>query len=62
MKKTTLLLFFCWLLSLGRVVAQSAPPSDSVRLYLDHMFANVDKTQVPAPFLEEYGFRFASRC
>ncbi|WP_310394078.1 T9SS type A sorting domain-containing protein [Hymenobacter sp.] len=71
MKKTTLLLLFCWLLALGRVAAQSfplstplssppsTPPSDSVRLYLDNMFANLDKTQVPTPYLEEYGFRFA---
>ena len=59
MKKTTLLLFVCWLLALGRVAAQSAPPSDSVRLYLDNMFANLDKTPVPTPYLEAYGFRFA---
>lgn len=59
MKKTTLLLFVCWLLALGRVAAQSSLPSDSVRLYLDNMFANLDKTQVPAPYLEEYGSRFA---
>ena len=59
MKKTTLLLLCCWLLALGRAAAQSAPPSDSVRLYLDNMFANLDKTQVPTPYLEEYGFRFA---
>ena len=62
MKKTTLLLLFCWLLALGRVAAQSAPSSDSVRLYLDNMFANLDKAQVPTPYLEEYGFRFVSRC
>lgn len=37
--------------------AQSAAP-DSVRLTLDQLFAHVDKTQVPTPFLEEYGHRF----
>ncbi len=59
MKKTTLLWLCCSLLAWGRVAAQSAPPSDSVRQYLDQMFAPVDKTQVPTPYLEEYGFRFA---
>ncbi|GAB3861244.1 hypothetical protein GCM10028822_40420 [Hymenobacter terrigena] len=59
MKKTTLLLFVCWFLALGRVAAQSGPPRDSVRLYLDNMFANLDPAQVPTPYLEEYGFRFA---
>ena len=32
MKKTTLLLLCCWLLAVSRVAAQSAPPSDSVRV------------------------------
>lgn len=58
MKRTTILLLLCWLAVL-RTYAQGTPPSDSVRMYLDNMFANVDKTQVPTPFLEEYGSRLA---
>ena len=58
MKKTTLLLFVCWLLA-GRSYAQNAPPPDSVRLYLDNVFAHLNPAQVPTPYLEEYGFRFA---
>ena len=58
MKRTTLLLLFCWLTAIS-AYAQSTPPSDSVRLYLDNMFANVDKSQVPTPYLEEYGARLA---
>jgi hypothetical protein len=58
MKKTTLLWLLCWITSLS-ASAQTTPPVDSVRQYLDHMFANVDKTQVPTPYLEEYGNRLA---
>ena len=58
MKKTTLLLFVCWLLA-GRTLAQTTPPRDSVRLYLDTMFEHLNPAQVPTPYLEEYGFRMA---
>lgn len=63
MKKIYLLLALLWFASVPRVFAQKfaaiAPaPVDSVRQYLSNMFANVDKTQIPAPYLEEYGYRF----
>lgn len=29
--------------------------TDSVRLELDHIFQNIDKTQIPTGFLNEYG-------
>ena len=57
MRKSTLLLILCWLLGSAPLRAQSPPP-DSLRQHLDHLFAQVNKSQVPAPFLEEYGLRF----
>ncbi|MDO7850735.1 T9SS type A sorting domain-containing protein [Hymenobacter convexus] len=57
MKKLFTLLALCWLCAAAPAWAQSPPP-DSLRQHLDHLFAQVDKTQVPAPFLEEYGLRF----
>lgn len=33
---------------------------DSLRLTLDNVFANVDKSQIPGGFLEEYGAQFAN--
>lgn len=35
-----------------------AQGTDSLRQHLDQLFANVDKTQIPASYLEEYGLRF----
>ena len=58
MKKIALLLLLCGLLA-GRSSAQTAPAPDSMRQYLDAMFAHLDHTQVPTPYLEEYGSRFA---
>ena len=39
---------------------EPAPAVDSLRQALDRMFAPLDKSLVPAPYLEEYGNRFAS--
>lgn len=33
---------------------------DSLRLALDNVFAHVDKSQIPAGFLEEYGAQFVN--
>ncbi|MBU6119563.1 hypothetical protein [Hymenobacter siberiensis] len=57
MKQLFTFLALCWLWGCATVYAQTPPP-DSLRQHLDHLFAQVDKTQVPAPFLEEYGLRF----
>ena len=57
MKKLFTFLALCWLCGRAPVQAQ-APPTDSLRQQLDRLFAPVDKTQVPAPFLEEYGRHF----
>jgi hypothetical protein len=59
MKKIALLLMLClgWLGHPAPLRAQALPP-DSLRQHLDYLFAPLDKTQVPAPFLEEYGLRF----
>ncbi|AMJ66107.1 hypothetical protein [Hymenobacter sp. PAMC 26628] len=64
MKKHYLLLALLWFSTAWhasaqqRVAAVAPAPVDSLRQYLGNMFANVDKTQVPAPYLEEYGYRF----
>lgn len=63
MKHRYLLFALLWLGSTLSGMAQQraavAPaPVDSVRQYLGNMFANVDKSQIPAPYLEEYGYRF----
>lgn len=57
--KTFSRLFFLLLLALSLHPAQAQGP-DSLRLALDHLFAPLDKTQVPVPYLYEYGNRFAS--
>jgi hypothetical protein len=55
-------LFLALLLLAGSLLPLCAraqtQPTDSVRLVLDRIFQHVDKSQVPAPFLEEYGHRF----
>lgn len=65
MKKFYLLLALLWFASASQGFAQRAsliapdPASaDSMRQYLNTMFANVNKALVPAPYLEEYGYRF----
>ena len=57
MKQLFTFLALCWLWASAPVHAQTPPP-DSLRQHLDRLFAQIDKTQVPAPFLEEYGLRF----
>ena len=54
-------IFYRWLSSLLLLGAPAAAQTtDSLRQAVDHIFAPLDKSQVPAPFLEEYGTRFAS--
>ena len=38
----------------------SAQTADSLRQAIDHIFAPLDKAQVPVPYLAEYGNRFTS--
>ena len=57
MKRLVTLLTLCLLWGLAPLRAQTLPP-DSLRQHLNNLFAQVDKNQVPAPFLEEYGLRF----
>lgn len=54
-----LLLTLCGLATRAVQAQSSPPPADSVRQYLDHLFAPLDVSQLPTPYLEEYGFRFA---
>jgi hypothetical protein len=63
-KTIVLLLALCWFIGLAplraqpaALQAQSAAP-DSLRQFLDHVFAPLDKSLVPTPFLEEYGRRY----
>jgi hypothetical protein len=56
MKHFYFLLALLWLASTGRSAAQTQP-TDSARQYLRSVFAPLDKSQLPAPYLEEYGYR-----
>ena len=58
MRKFLLLLVLLGLTGTARSQS-NPPPQDSVRQFLDNVFANVDASQVPTPYLEDYGFRFA---
>lgn len=57
MKHFYFLLALLWLASTGRSAAQTQP-TDSARQYLSTMFAPLDKSQLPTPYLEDYGYRF----
>ncbi|TGE21262.1 hypothetical protein E5K00_13285 [Hymenobacter aquaticus] len=54
--KHVILLWLLLLSALAPLRAQSSAP-DSLRQHLDYLVAPLDKTQLPAPFLEEYGRR-----
>ena len=49
----------CALLLLAGPAARAQAP-DSLRQALDHFFAPLDKSQLPVPYLAEYGNRFTS--
>ena len=54
-------IFYRWLSSLLLLAAPAAAQTtDSLRQAVDRIFAPLDKTQVPVPYLAEYGTRFAS--
>ena len=57
MKHFYFLLALLWLASIGHSAAQTQP-TDSARQYLSTMFAPLDKSQLPTPYLEDYGYRF----
>ena len=57
MKHFYFLLALLWLASTGHSVAQTQP-SDSARQYLANLFAPLNKSQLPTPYLEDYGYRF----
>lgn len=52
----------CLLLALASAQPALAdnPQIDSMRVALDNVFAQLNKTQIPAPYLQEYGYQFAS--
>lgn len=54
-------IFYRWLSALLLLGAPAyAQTTDSLRQAVDHIFAPLDKTQVPVPYLAEYGTRLAS--
>ncbi|AMR28849.1 hypothetical protein A0257_18265 [Hymenobacter psoromatis] len=57
MKHFYFLLTLLWLASTTHGVAQTQP-TDSARQYLSNLFAPLDKSQLPTPYLEDYGYRF----
>ena len=57
MKHFYFLLTLLWLASAGHSMAQTQP-TDSARQYLTNLFAPLDKSQLPTPYLEDYGYRF----
>ncbi len=59
-KLKTALTNLCLSLFLSFLGIRANGQVDSLRLALDNVFAHVDKSQVPAGFLEEYGAQFVN--
>ncbi|MBC6700474.1 hypothetical protein [Hymenobacter sp. BT190] len=61
MKHVYRLLTLLLLALLSPAITQATtPPGDSLRVALDHVFAPLDLSQVPTPYLQDYGYKFVS--